>query len=185
MYFRSFKGRVSGLLLFIFLSLQCHGAGATSVSASSKSAEVAIKYKSAGLAEFRLADYEGELVECSALAAIHMWIGDNIGQDAGSEVRRSISEDYWLEISKDYLSLAKEASGRDDLSAEFRKEVKGLTVEWRRLTESDTSASEWANWYDLVDRCETWRPKNARRSYYTRGRESIAGRPQTQAIVGR
>jgi len=185
MYFHSFTGRVSGLLIFAFLSLQCHGAGATGVSHSSKSAEVAIKYKSAGLAEFRLADYEGELVECSALAAIHMWIGDNIGQDAGSEVRRSISEDYWLDVSKDYLSLAKEASGREDLSQEFRKEVKGLTVEWRRLTETDAAASEWAGWYDLVDRCETWRPKKTRHSYYTRGRESVAGRPQTQAIVGR
>ena len=174
MFFHLLNGRVFGFLVFSALVFHCSGLEAAGASKSAKPAEVAVKYKSEGLTEFHLVDYEEELIECSALAAMHTWIGDNIGQDAGSEVRKAIGEDYWLEISRAYLSLAREAGGSSDLSLEFRKKIKGLTIEWRRLTEVPVNAGEWAGWYALVDRCESWRADKARRPFYNKGREPMA-----------
>ena len=178
-------GRVLGLfscgVLFCIVSSLAFagGAGASQVD------EVAIEYKANGVAEFRLADYQNELIECSALSAIHMWIGDNIGDDLGSEVRRTIAEDYWLETSKDYLALASQASGKQDLSAEFRTEIKSLAAEWRRLTQSDTAPEQWTGWYELVDRCDAWRPEKTVHSFYSRGKAPVVGQdPMGTAVVG-
>ncbi len=184
MFFHSVNGRVLGLLAVAALSFPCSRLDAADASVRTKPAEVAIKYKSAGLADFRLADYGTELLKCSALAAMHTWIGDNIGQDAGSEIRRAIGEDYWLEISKEYLALATEADGKSDLSAEFSTQIKGLTVEWRRLNETHVTAGDWDGWYDLVDRCEAWRPKNTIRSFHGNGRKSVAAQGQAPKVVG-
>lgn len=174
MAFQSFTGRVLGFSAVFLLSFHAAALHAAGSSASSRHAEVAIKYKKANLAEFRLADFEGELLQCSALAALHTWIGDNIGTDEGSEVRKALNEDYWLDISREYYSLAREASGDADLSQEIRAEIKSLTGEWRRLTETEVGASDWNVWYDLVDRCDTWRPETTTRSYYNKGRETLA-----------
>lgn len=189
MYFQLLCGRVPGLLVVVVLSAYCSRLDAASASASSmpsaspKDAEVAIKYKVQGLGKFRLADYAEELLECSALSAIHMWIGDNIGEDAGSEIRKAIDSDYWLEISKEYLSLAKEASGKADLSLEVRARIKGLATEWRRLNETSLGSGEWVGWYDLIDRCDTWRPEITTRSYYNRGRKPATDQNQISEVA--
>lgn len=183
MFFHLLNGRVFGLLAVSALIFHCSGLDAADASVSSKPAEVAIKYKSEGLTEFRLVDYEEELIECSALAAMHTWIGDNIGQDEGSEVRKVIGEEYWLEISREYLSLAREAGGNSDLPQEFRKKIKGLTVEWRRLTEMPVNSGEWAGWYGLVDRCEGWRAEKTGRSFYNKGRKSMAAQNSAPKVA--
>ena len=174
MVFHSWLGRMVGLsavLLFAFHTIEAAAAG---VAGTSRRDEVGIKYKSAAVTEFQLSDYESELLQCSALAAIHTWIGDNIGTDAGSEVRKTLNEDYWLDVSREYFSLAKKAAGDEDLSEEIRAEIKSLTGEWRRLTETGVGPSEWAGWYDLIDRCDTWRPEKASRSYYDHDRHASA-----------
>jgi len=168
MFFRSFTGRAFGISTCVVLTLCCSQLHAGTAS-SFKHPEVEIQYKAKGLTEFHLADYKEELLQCSALAAIHMWISDNIGQDSGSEVRRTIYEAYWLEISNEYLSLAKKASDNADLSQEVRAEIRNLTGEWRRLTETKVGAADWASWYELVDRCDTWRPEKATRAYFSNG----------------
>jgi hypothetical protein len=182
MFFQSFTGRALGLSMCAFLSAYCPGLNAAGSSSSAR-AEVGIKYKAADLPAFHLADFQEELLECSALAAIHMWIGDNIGTDPGSEVRKALDEDYWLEISKEYLSLAKQASGNADLSEEVSAEIKGLTVEWQRLTETNVSDTEWAGWYKLVDQCDTWRPEKTSRAYYSKGRDAIAAQGQAPNVA--
>jgi len=171
MFNHRISGRGLGLVTFVALSFQCSVLMAGGTSASASHGQVAKEYKAEGLEEFQLADYEQELLECSALSAIHMWVGDNIGEDSGSEVRRALDEDYWLDVSRDYLSLAEEASGGADLSQQVGAEIKAVTIEWRRLTENTAGPEEWNGWFELVDRCETWRPKNASRSYYSKGRE--------------
>ena len=168
MCFRSFNGRAFGFSVCVVLSFFCSQLSAGSAS-SSQLPEVEIEYKAKGLTEFHLADYKQELLQCSALAAIHMWIGDNIGPDSGAEVRRTIYEKYWLEISREYLSLAKKASGNPDLSQEIRTEIRNLTGEWRRLTETKVNAEDWAGWYELVGRCDSWRPEKATRAYFSNG----------------
>lgn len=177
--------RVLGVLALVSIMLNCPAVLAARDSSAPEYGEVAVEYKTAGLAEFNLADYEDELLQCSALSAIHMWLGDNIGDDSGSEVRRALDEDYWLEVSRSYLSLAEKASGGADLTREVGLEIKAVTAEWRRLTESGVSPEDWAGWYNLVDRCETWRPAQASRSYYTRGRELAANRKAGPALAAK
>jgi hypothetical protein len=184
MFSQSVCGRSIGLSIISVLFLSSGPLFAGGGAASSQSAEVAIEYKKTGLLEFQLADFEEELLECSGLAAVHMWISDNIGSDAGSGVRASISEDYWLDISHDYLSLAKQASGKEDMSKEVRVHIRGLTAEWYRLTETKVSPEDWSDWYELVDRCETWRPANSARSYYNKGRDVLAKQDRAQDITG-
>jgi len=184
MFVYNLAGRVLGLAATFFMVLYCPAVIAAGDSASSENDEVAIEYKAEDLADFHLSDYENELLECSALSAIHMWVGDNIGEDSGSEVRRALDENYWLEISREYLSLAEQASGGADLSREVGAEIKAVTAEWRRLTENKVSPDEWVGWYSLVDRCETWRPEKASRSYYTRGREMAANSIPQPKLAG-
>ncbi len=168
MFFQSFIGRALGLVIC------CAVLFAANVSASSKHAEVAVKYKAEGLAEFQLAEYKDELLECSALAAVHTMIGDNIGEDAGSEARMTLASDYWIEVSHDYLSLAEEASGAENLVQEVGIQIRGLFAEWRRLTETQVTADDWGGWYELTDQCDTWRPAKPAHAYYSRGRKSTA-----------
>ena len=175
MFFHSFTGRVLGLLsCCVVLSLHCERLLAADIAASPKYAEVATKYKAQGLTDFHLADYKDELLECSALAAVHTMIGDNIGEDEGSEARRALASDYWIEVSHDYLSLAEEASGAENLVQEVGIQIRGLFAEWRRLTETEVTADDWVGWYKLTDQCDTWRPAKPTHSYYSRGREPIA-----------
>ena len=175
MLFHSRGSRVFCLSAAFLISIYASQLAAAGAAGSSRRDEVAIKYKSAAVPGFNLAEYETELLQCSALAAIHTWIGDNIGSDEGSEVRKTLAEDYWLDVSREYFSLAKKASGDDDLSEEIRAEIKSLTGEWRRLTETEVAPADWDGWYDLVDRCDTWRPEKAARSWYNNGRDAVAG----------
>ena len=174
MFIQSRVSRVLGVLAIVAASVHCSSLLAAGKSTPAGQGEVSVEYKTDDPANFQLAEYEEELLECSALSAIHMWVGDNIGDDSGSEVRRALAEDYWLEVSRSYLSLAEKASGGADLTSEVGAEIKAVTAEWRRLTESDAGPEAWAEWYSLVDRCETWRPEQVSRSYYTRGRELAA-----------
>ena len=170
-------GRVFGLLVCcVVLTSVGERLLAADTPAASKPAEVATEHKAEGSAQFLLADYEQELIECSALAAIHMWIGDNIGEDSGSELRKTLAKDYWTEVSKEYLSLAREAGGEDDLYQEVGVRMRILAAEWRRLTETEFSADNWDGWYERVDRCDAWRPEQPTRAYYSKGRELIAAR---------
>jgi hypothetical protein len=184
MFFYSFTGRVLGFVsCCVVLSLDCGGLLAADDSASPKYAEVAIKYKAEGLAGFRLAEYKDELLECSALAAVHTLIGDNIGEDEGSEVRKTLDKDYWIEVSHDYLSLAQEASGTENLVPEVGIQIRGLFAQWRRLTETEVTAEDWVGWYELTDQCDTWRPAKPTHSYYSKGRESIANKNPTSKVA--
>jgi hypothetical protein len=184
-FFQLFTGRVLGLVsCCLFLSLACDCLCAADVSAAPKYAEVGIQYKAQRVVEFQLAQYTDELLECSALAAVHTLIGDNIGEDEGSEVRRTLGKDYWIEVSHGYMSLAEEATGSENLVQEVGIQMRGLFAEWRRLTETEVTADDWGRWYQLTDRCDTWRPEKPTRSYYTRGREPTAsGSPASKVAM--
>ena len=184
MFFHGFTGRVLGLVTCcVVLSLYCGHLLAADLSASSEPAEVAIKYKAEGLPEFQLVDYEFELLECSALAAVHSLIDDNIGDDSGSEVRTALTKNYWIDVSHDYLSLAQEAGGEADLYQEVGIQMRGLVAKWHRLTETEVSADDWTGWYELTDRCDTWRPAKPAHSYYGNGREPIANQGQPTKVA--
>jgi len=184
MIYHSIRGRVLGLVVCcVVLSSVGGGLLADEYPASSKYAEVAATFKAAGLTDFDLADYEDELVECSALAAVHTLIGDNIGEDEGTEVRKTLDKDYWIEASHDYLSLAQEASGEADLHKEFGIQVRGIFAEWRRLNDTVVSANSWAGWYDLTDRCDAWRPAKPTHAYYSKGRKSVADPGQATKVT--
>lgn len=154
----------SGLLL----------AGVSNAAAGSFStagnAEVAPVYKANRVAEFNLPAYEDELIDCSALAGIHSWIGDDLS-NSGAEVRKTLNNDYWMGVSKAYLALAKQASGDPDLSKEIGARMRVLAAEFRDLSESPVGAANWSGWYDLVDRCDSWRTDSPTRTFYTNGRE--------------
>jgi hypothetical protein len=179
MLFHKFNGRVLGLVFCGFLLLQGSQLEAGGKSGNS---EVSSKYKTAGVDNFRLADYQDELLQCTALATIQMWVGDDLGNDAGALVRQSISENYWLETGNAYLSLAKQANGNHDLSQEVRVQMKSLTAEWHRLTENEVSGEDWTAWNKLIDRCESWRSNRSAHSFYSQGRNSATG--QNAAPVG-
>jgi len=149
MFFHGFTGRVLGLVTCcVVLSLHCDRLLAADVSASPESAEVATKYKAERLAEFHLADYEFELLECSALAAVHSLIDDNLGEDEGREVRNALAKKYWIDVSHDYLSLAREASGEADLYQEVGIQMRGLVAKctaWRRPKSAPTTGPAGTN----------------------------------------
>jgi len=174
MIYQGISGRVLGL---VSLSL-AFGLGSLVATdplfAASKKDEVAVEHKTRDLAEFQLADYQQELLQCSALSAIHMWIGDNLGDDEGAQVRKTLDEDYWLETSKEYLALANLAAGEADLTAEVGQEIRNLAAEWRHLNEAQAAPEEWQEWYALIDRCDSWRPDPPSRSYFNNGHQSAA-----------
>ncbi len=144
--------------------------------AAPKTGEVATKYKAGRSAGFRLEDYRDELIECSALAAIHTWMGDSIGDDEGHAVRQAIARDYWIEVSNAYLTLAESAASAPDLSREVGARMRTLAAEWRSLTES-TGSADWTAWYNRVDRCDAWRPERPAHSFYSKGKPSPADGP--------
>jgi hypothetical protein len=119
MFLPSLNGRVSGcvrysLALLIVGTLVGTLTPAFCSAASTRSNEVSSAYKAERVDGFQLASYQDELLECSALAAIHMWIGDNLGDDSGAEIRKKLNDDYWINVSKGYLALAEEADGDVD-----------------------------------------------------------------------
>ena len=142
---------------------------------SSGNPEVAPIYKANRVAELNLVSYEDELIDCSALAGIHSWIGDNL-DDAGAEVRKALNGKYWIDVSKAYLALAQQAAGVPDLSKEMGVRMRALAVEYRDLTESPTDsqveAANWDHWYDLIDRCDSWRPESPSQAFFNNGRST-------------
>ncbi len=172
MFYQRISGRVLGLITISVLSFLGTWLNANPAFAASKQDEVAVEHKTQGLTDFRLADYQAELLQCSALSAIHMWIGDNLGDDEGAQVRKTLDEDYWLETSKDYIALAEQAAGNPDLTEQFGLEVRSLAAEWRHLTEDQVAVGDWQKWYELIDRCDSWRPNPPARSYFNNGRSS-------------
>lgn len=185
MFFQFINGRASGRakysptkysLIFVIVSSLIP---AVCFAASSRSAEVAAVYKAEGITQLKIASYEDELLDCSALAAIHLWIGDNLGDDSGAEVRKKLNNDYWIDLSKGYLSLAQEASDEADLSQQLGVRMRALSAEFRELTESQAEPESWANWYDLIDRCDTWRPEKPTHAFYNNGRQSIVDSKQS------
>lgn len=182
MLLHSGTGRAFGLAsCFVILSFTTASALAGDASASPGSEQVAAQFKAERMPGFLLADYAGELVDCSALAAIHTWMGDAIGEDEGFAVRQAIASDYWIEVSNGYLSLAQQSSGAADLQPVVGARMRELAADWRHLTESATGAGDWAAWYDLIDRCDAWRPEKPKHSFNGNGRKAVdqqGGKPR-------
>jgi hypothetical protein len=149
-------------------------ASASSASADSGKNEVASKFKTERVAQLNMAAYEDELLDCSALAGIHTWIGDNLGDGAGAEVRMALAEDYWISVSKRYLELAEQAGGEADLEQQLGPRMRELAAEFRDLTSSQSAEANWTDWYDLIDRCDSWRPAKPTHAFYNNGREATA-----------
>ncbi len=120
MFLQSLNDRIPGCirysLVFVMAGTLVPVVGS---AASTRSAEVASAYKAEHVEGFQLASYQDELLECSALAAIHMWIGDNLGDDSGAEVRKKLNDDYWINVSKGYLALAEEAEPKNDTEVDL------------------------------------------------------------------
>lgn len=178
MFLQSLNGRIPGCIRYS-LALLIAGTltPALCSAASTRSAEVASAYKAEHVDGFQLASYQDELLECSALAAIHMWIGDNLGDDSGAEVRKKLNDDYWINVSKGYLALAEEADAKNDTEVDLSQEVgvqmRALSAKFRELTESRAEPDRWASWYDRIDRCDTWRPDRPAHAFYNNGRKPI------------
>jgi hypothetical protein len=144
--------------------------------------EVSPKYKSRQVGNLHLGAYKDELVECSALAGIHTWLDDNLGDVSGAEVRRKLAGDYWVETSKAYLDLAEQASGTPDLSKEMGKQMRELAVQYRTLTETPEGTADWTGWYDLIDRCDSWRVEKPAQAFFNNGRNSAVQAKQTAEV---
>lgn len=174
MFFQPEKGRNSGRYLFCLTLLTAALlASASTAFAEPGTTEVATKYKAQHVDQLDLAAYEDELLDCSALAGIHTWIGDNLGDNEGAEVRKVLAEDYWIELSKGYMVLAEQASGDDSISEELGVRMKELAAEFRDLTDSQAPTSSWSDWYDLIDRCDSWRPAKPTHAFYNHGRGGV------------
>lgn len=182
MFYQGVSGRFLGL--FVIASLSVSGALLLigTAYAGSSQAEVAVEHKQEDLANFQLAEFRTELLQCSALSAIHMWIGDDLGEE-GAQVRQQLDEEYWLNTSKDYLALASQASGGSDLTGAVGAEMKILTAEWRHLTEEQATADEWQDWYALTERCDSWRPDPPRRQYLNNTGHAAAADASPQKSV--
>jgi len=184
MFFHSIAGRAFGLFTCcVVLSLCCDRELVAGVSKSSTSADVATKYKAQGSAEFRLTEHKDELLECSALAVVQTLIGDNLGDDAGSQVRDALARDYWIEVSHGYLALAEEASGDKDLIREVGIQIRGLVAEWQRLTETEVTDDDWGHWHKLSDLCDTWRPAKPEHAYFSKAKISVANQTPTTKMA--
>jgi len=184
MIFQAREGRVPGRKSILVLLLGIGGLTTTvNALASPDSAEVSVQYKveRSGLAD--LSSYEDELPECSALAGIHTWIGDNLGDDSGAEVRKSLNNDYWIKVSKGYLALAQQATGKPDLFPEVGVRMKALAAQYRDLTAAQAGASAWLDWYQLIDRCDSWRPNPPSHAFYNNGRQTKAIERQASEVA--
>lgn len=166
----------SGLL---FAGVSNAAAGSFSTAGN---AEVAPVYKANRVAELNLAAYEDELIDCSALAGIHSWIGDDLSS-SGAEVRKALNNDYWMSVSKAYLALAKLATGEPDLSKQIGARMRVLAAEFRDLSEAPASTANWSGWYALVDRCDSWRTDSPSRHFYTNGRQPPAQTKKTAEVA--
>jgi hypothetical protein len=138
---------------------------------SSSSSEVSLKFKARNVGDVQLGAYKDELIDCSALAGIHTWIGDNLNT-AGAEVRKALNGDYWVSVSNAYLSLAQQAANNPEVSKEVGARMRVLAAEYRELTESPAGTTDWSGWYDLIDRCDSWRTDSPSQAFFTNGRES-------------
>ncbi len=173
MFYQGVSGRFLGLVTITALSFGSTLLHIGPAFAASKRAEVAVEHKQEDIAHFQLAEFRTELLQCSALSAIHMWIGDNLA-DEGAQIRQQLDEEYWLNTSKDYLALANQASGDPDLTEEVGAAMKILTAEWRHLIEDEATADEWQQWTELTMRCDSWRPDPPKRQYFNNIRQSAA-----------
>lgn len=182
MIYQSISSRVLGLVTFTAVAFGCTLLHTGLAFAASKQAEVAVEHKQDGQVDFQLAEFRTELLQCSALSAIHMWIGDSLAEQ-GAQVRQQLDEEYWLKTSKDYLALANQASGESDLTEEVGAEIKLLTAEWRHLTEDQATVDEWQEWTALTERCDTWRSDPPKRSYLNSGGHSSAASTSSQKSV--
>lgn len=184
MIYQACLGRVPGRTTTLALLLSIGALmSAVSAVASPGSAEVSFEYKTERSDDADLSSYEDELLECSALAGIHTWIGDNLGDDSGAEVRKSLNNDYWINVSKSYLQLAQEASGKSDLFPEVGVRMKALAAEYRDLTVSQADASGWLDWYQLIDRCDSWRPNPPAHAFYHNGRKPTVDEKQVAEVA--
>ena len=182
MFYPRVSGRILGLFAITALSSGGTLLHVSTAFAASKWAEVAVEHKQQDLANFQLAEFRTELLQCSALSAIHMWIGDGLSEE-GAQVRQQLDEEYWLNTSKDYLALANQASGGADLTQAVGAEMKVLTAEWRHLTEEQATADEWQEWLGLTERCDGWRPDPPRRQYLNNTGHSAAAKASPRKSV--
>lgn len=182
MFYQGVSGRFLGLFVIAALSVSGALLLIGTAYAGSSQAEVAVEHKQEDLANFQLAEFRTELLQCSALSAIHMWIGDNLA-DEGAQVRQQLDEEYWLNTSKDYLALANRAGGGTDLTEAVGAEIKILTADWRHLTEEQATADEWLEWYELTERCDSWRADPPRRQYLNNPGQSAAANLSPQKSV--
>lgn len=68
------------------------------------------------------------------------------------------------------LELAKQASGSSDLSAEIGARMRFLAAQYRDLTEAPSGTANWTEWYDLIDRRDSWRTDKPAQAFYNIGR---------------
>jgi len=184
MFYQGVSGRFLGLFVITALSVSDTLLLIGTAFAGTSQAEVAIEHKQDGLTNFQLAEFRTELLQCSALSAVHMWIGDNLAEE-GAQVRQQLDEEYWLNTSKDYLALANQANGGTDLTEAVGAEIRILTADWRHLTEEQATANEWREWYELTERCDSWRVDPPRRQYLNNPGQSAAANlssPQKSVI---
>jgi hypothetical protein len=167
------------LMPVVFLAIF---SGTAEAFKSTSNSEVSPTYKARIVGDLHLGAYKDELIECSALAGIHTWIGDSLG-DSGAVVRTTLNRDYWTKTSKDYLSLAEQASGEPDLSQQTGVRMRVLAAQYRDLTESPEGTANWSGWYDLVDRCNSWRPDPPSRAFFDNGRKPVPGSGKAKEVA--
>jgi len=173
--------RAGHILLLASLALAT-APSAVAAFPGSDNSEVSPKYKARQVGNLHLGAYKDELVECSAFAGIHTWLDDNLGDASGAEVRRKLSGDYWVDTSKAYLDLAEQASGTPDLSKEMGMQMRVLAAQYRTLTETPAGTADWSGWYDLIDRCDAWRPEKPAHAFFNNGRDAAVQAKQTAAV---
>ncbi len=175
MSFQPHSSCAKGSHRFVLVSvlLLASVSGTVEAFKSTGNSEVSVTYKSRIVGDLHLGAYKDELIECSALAGIHTWIGDGLG-DSGAGVRATLNRDYWTKTSKAYLQLAEQASGEPDLSQQTGVRMRALAAQYRELTESPAGTANWSGWHDLVDRCNSWRPNPPSRAFFDNGRKPAA-----------
>lgn len=164
------SGNYIGRIALTFVLLMATATSAVAFTSSSSS-EVSLKYKARNVGDVRLGAYKAELIDCSALAGIHTWIGDDLNT-AGAEVRKALNSDYWVGVSNAYLSLAQQAANNPEVSKEVGARMRVLAAEYRELTESPAETANWNSWYDLIDRCDSWRTDKPSQAFFSNGRKS-------------
>ena len=158
------------VLMFILLMAIVTVSNAVAFTSSSSS-EVSLKFKARIVGDVQLGAYKDELIDCSALAGIHTWIGDSLNT-SGAEVRKALNSDYWVSVSNAYLSLAQQAANNPEVSKVVGARMRVLAAQYRELTESPADTTNWNSWYDLIDRCDSWRTEEPSRAFYSNGRKS-------------